>query len=75
MAGDGAYVFPEEHAEFLADYKELLHRYPAAAARFALADLGDRAAVPVAGPGPPVSMIECTPHAGGEVDCHEVHLQ
>ncbi|GAA1311946.1 hypothetical protein [Pseudonocardia xinjiangensis] len=74
-SGDGSYIFPEEHNNFLADYKELLQRYPEAAARFALADLGDRAAVPVSGPGAPVSIIECTPHVGGKVDCQEVHLQ
>ena len=35
------YLIPDEHKEFVAEFQRLLSKYPKAATRYGLADLGD----------------------------------
>ena len=45
-----SYDFPSEHKDFLEAFQSLLKKYPRAAVRFALADLGENATVKAGGP-------------------------
>jgi hypothetical protein len=47
------YGFPAEHKDFFDEFQSSRKKYPLAAARFALADMGPGAADPRSGPRPP----------------------
>jgi hypothetical protein len=66
------YPVPEEHQPFLDEFRALVAKHPAAARRFALADLDDNE------PGIasiPTIIFECTRDEDGAVFCHRVHEQ
>jgi hypothetical protein len=68
------YVFPEEYKDLRAEFQDLINKYPGASGRFFLADLGDDAAVPVAGPPSKPTIVECGFVEGG-LECHPKNPQ
>ena len=64
---DSIYVVPDEHKEFVAEFANLLGKFPKAAARYKLADLGEH----LASSGH--TELKCV-ELGGFISCDIVHV-